>query len=146
MFDTKKPHNSGVWPRFRPYDVFTLRKPYESGFSRTSGNAAQDSTTGYLLQFFPTIFWSAQLSIGLEKRTCFLPSDGIAIGDDPRGNGNLCAVDEDGYWKLKERRHESVGQHDNTDSWRIFKVRVLRYIACESLIKMRSARLKQLQN
>ncbi len=39
MFDTKKPYNLAVRPRFQPYDVLTLRKPYESGYSRTSGNA-----------------------------------------------------------------------------------------------------------
>ncbi len=39
MFGTKKLYDLGVCLRFRPYDVFTLRKPYESGFSRTSGNA-----------------------------------------------------------------------------------------------------------
>ncbi len=45
MFDSKKPYDLGVRPRFRPYDVFTLRKPYESGFSRTSGNAGLAGTT-----------------------------------------------------------------------------------------------------
>ncbi len=42
MFDTKKPYNLGIQPRFQPYDVFTLQKLYESGFSRTSGNAEHD--------------------------------------------------------------------------------------------------------
>ncbi len=39
MFGTKKPYDLGIWPRFRPYGVFTLRKPYKCGFSCTSGNA-----------------------------------------------------------------------------------------------------------
>ncbi len=54
MFDTKEPYNLGVRPRFWPYDVFTLRKPYKSGFSRTSANieihllslSAYESSTG----------------------------------------------------------------------------------------------------
>ncbi len=46
MFDTKKPYDLGVWPRFQPYDVFTLRKPYKSGFSHTSGNAAWHHLAG----------------------------------------------------------------------------------------------------
>ncbi len=42
MFDTKKPYDLGVQPRFRLYDVFTLQKPYESGYSCTSGNAGHE--------------------------------------------------------------------------------------------------------
>ncbi len=45
MFGTKKPYDLGVWPRFWLYGDFTLRKPYESGFSHTSGNA--DAITNY---------------------------------------------------------------------------------------------------
>ncbi len=48
MFDTKKPYNLGVGPRFQPYDVFTLQKPYESGFSLTSGNAVLDHLDGVI--------------------------------------------------------------------------------------------------
>ncbi len=39
MFGTKKPYDLGIQPRFWLYSVFTLRKQYKSGFSRTSGNA-----------------------------------------------------------------------------------------------------------
>ncbi len=39
MFGTKKPYNLDIWPRFRPYGVFTLQKPYKSGFSHTSSSA-----------------------------------------------------------------------------------------------------------
>ncbi len=38
MFGTKKPYDLGVQLRFRPDGIFTLRKPYESGFSRIQGN------------------------------------------------------------------------------------------------------------
>ncbi len=39
MFDTKKPYDLGVRPRFQLYGIFLLQKPYESGFIYTSGNA-----------------------------------------------------------------------------------------------------------
>ncbi len=38
MFGNKETHDLGIRPRFWLYGVFTIRKPYESGFSRTSGN------------------------------------------------------------------------------------------------------------
>ncbi len=39
MFGTKKPYDLGVKQRFWLYVICMLQKPYESDFSRTSGNA-----------------------------------------------------------------------------------------------------------
>ncbi len=42
-FGTKKPYHLRVRLRFQPYGVFTLRKPYKSGFSCIRSNAAYEA-------------------------------------------------------------------------------------------------------
>ncbi len=47
MFGIKKQYDLSVQPKFRSYGVFMLQKPYESGFSPTSGNAVAERTQSH---------------------------------------------------------------------------------------------------
>ncbi len=61
MFGTKKPYNLGVWPRFWLYGIFMFQKPYKSGISRTSGNAARASTVLSVLHLHPRLLQRVRL-------------------------------------------------------------------------------------
>ncbi len=57
MFDTKKPYNLGVQPRFQLYDVFTLRKPFLHFESRTNPALAKHLAMLIVQNFYKQLEW-----------------------------------------------------------------------------------------
>ncbi len=56
MFGSENPYDLGV----QPSGVFTLKEPYESGFSRTSGNADQKTKWAKILHIQDVPNWYLQ--------------------------------------------------------------------------------------